>query len=125
MGVTLSVVPLTGGCTVYPFDEWFGIQPAAETSAAVTAEETALFERALSQGTVASAEQFLTTYPDSQLVRSLLTRSNRTTLRGINDKIVDDLSPSVVNSLPFDVKQALGIETERSGDSGSSNGYSG
>ncbi|MEP2029784.1 MAG: hypothetical protein ABJI96_13870 [Paracoccaceae bacterium] len=125
MGVTLSVVPLAGGCTDFSIDDWFNIQPAAQTSAAVTAEETALFERALSQGTVASAEQFLTTYPDSELVRSLLTRSTRTTLRGIDDKVVDDLSPSVVNSLPYDVKQALGIETERSGDAGGSNGYSG
>lgn len=129
MGVALSVVPLAG-CTELGLDAGVDPKSPVEASAAVTPEEAALFERARSTGTVAAAEQFLRTYPKSELVRSLLTRLPRTTLRGIDDQLVDKISPAVISSLPFNVKQALGVRAEHesngdSGGSGASDGYSG
>jgi hypothetical protein len=135
MGVAVSVIPLAG-CSPVALEGGAGTQEPVETSASVTAEEAALFERARSLGTVAAAEQFLRAYPNSELVRSLLMRLPRTTLRGIDDSLVEKLSPSMINSLPFSVKQALGVEAGRENDSdqsgsgsgsrsGSSDGYSG
>lgn len=126
MGVALSVVPLAG-CTQLGLDFGVDAQSPVETSVAVSAEEAAAFERARSLGTVPAAEQFLRTYPNSELVRSLLRRLPRTTLRGIDDELVEKISPAVINSLPFSVRQALGVsvENESNGDSGASDGYSG
>lgn len=125
MGVALSAVPLAGCAPLGPT-----ANATVETNVTATAEEAALFERARSLGTVAAAEQFLRAYPDSELVRSLLTRLPQTTLRGIDDGLVDEIPQSVINSLPFSVKQSLGVQTEErsggdSGGSGASDGYSG
>ena len=103
---------------------------SVQTNVTATAEEAALFERARSLGTVAAAEQFLRAYPDSDLVRSLLTRLPRNTLRGIDEGVVDGIPQSMISSLPFSVKQALGVQNElessgESRDSGASDGYSG
>ena len=128
MGVALSAIPLAGCTSIAPTDGTAANAPVG-TSVSATAEEAALFKRANSLRTVAAAEQFLRAYPDSELVRSLLTRLPQSTLRGIDGEVVDEIPRSVINSLPFNVKQALAVQTERqgnvSGNSGPSDGYSG
>jgi hypothetical protein len=126
MGVALSVVPLAG-CVELGNENGLNDVAPIETSDAVTAKEVALFERAKSLRTVAAAEQFLRTYPDSELVRSLLTRLPESTLRGVGDDLVKRIPQSVINSLPFSVQQALGItaSAKKSQNSGAADGYGG
>ena len=129
MGVALSAVPLAGCTSLEPPGDTVP-NASDQTNVTATAEEAALFERARSLGTVAAAEQFLRAYPDSDLVRSLLTRLPRNTLRGIDEGVVDGIPQSMISSLPFSVKQALGVQNElessgESRDSGASDGYSG
>lgn len=129
MGVAVSVIPLAGCEPLASNDE---ARPQATEQSELVAgseQEAALFERARSQGTVAAAEQFLQEYPNSQLVRSLLTRLPSGTLRRIDRDLVRKLSPSLVRTLPFNVKQALGVTTRQAdvddGAAAPDDGYSG
>ena len=129
MGVALSAFTLAVFTSLEPPLDTVPYA-SVQTNVTATAEEAALFERARSLGTVAAAEQFLRAYPDSDLVRSLLTRLPRNTLRGIDEGVVDGIPQSMISSLPFSVKQALGVQNElessgESRDSGASDGYSG
>ena len=93
-----------------------------------TAGELAAFERARNQGTVAAVEAFLRDYPGSGLTRRMLVDQSPATLQGIDDGLVAELDPSIVNSLPFRVKQLLGIlvpATVQEDRPGPSDGYSG
>ncbi|WP_299950326.1 hypothetical protein [uncultured Ruegeria sp.] len=126
LGVAVTAIPLAG-CDLINVDG----SSTGGTSAGITAspDEVAAFEAAKSQGTVASVEQFLRSYPDSALVRKLLQDQSTTTLRRINEGVVRNLSPAVVSSLSPRVKQALRLDIDsgagNEGRSGASDGYSG
>lgn len=126
MGVALSAIPLAG-CDLFNADGF----SVGGSNASITAspDEIAAFEAAKSQGTVASVEQFLRSYPDSALVRKLLQDQSPATLSRISDAVVRDLSPAVVNSLSPGVKQALGLQVDQGdgndGRESASDGYGG
>jgi hypothetical protein len=127
LGVAVSTLPLAG-CELFSLGGDTRALSVNQSSATATAAETALYERARDQGTVAAAEEFLRTYPNSNLIARLLRGLSGATLQRINDDIVAQLDPRVVNTLPFNVKQALGIVTRSAGrddDSSPSDGYSG
>lgn len=126
LGIAVTAIPLAG-CDLLPIGSDFRPKPN-DSEVAATTSEVALFERAKSLGSVAGAEEFLRTYPNSNLTRSLLRDLPTTTLRRIDDGLVEALDPAVVDTLPFRVKQALGTTTQNGsgGDnSGSGDGYSG
>lgn len=127
MGVAITALPLAG-CDVIAPTTPVSTDAASQSRVTATADEFALFERARDSRTVASAEEFLQSYPNSELIRRLLLNLPSSTLRGISDQIVAQLKPATVNTLPFRVKQALGVLVQDSGgqgDSGPGDGYSG
>lgn len=125
MGVAVASLPLAG-CTLFE-SEQYRAQAKAPSDIVVSADEAALYEQARASGNVTLADEFLRAYPSSELIRSLLTRLPHSTLRRIDRKYVNALSPSLVQTLPADVKQSLGIISARGGDRSdrSSDGYSG
>ncbi len=126
MGVAVSAIPLAGCDLIDAIGSSSGGSTPGITA---SPDEIAAFEAAKSQGTVASVEQFLRSYPDSMLVRKLLQDQSPATLSRISDAVVQGLSPAVVSSLSPGVKQALGIQADRGdggdGREGASDGYSG
>ncbi len=125
LGLALTALPLAG-CDLNAPSGRGGAAATNQASTVATADEAAQFERARELQTVASAEAFLQTYPNSNLTGRLLRALPSPILRRINDEIVNKIDPSVIDDLPFRVKQALGfIMRNESSDGNSSDGYSG
>lgn len=127
LGVVVTTLPLVGCDVIAPSGE-ARTSTTNEVNITATEEDRALFERARELGTAAAAEEFLQTSTNRDLTRRLLHELPTATLQRIDDEIVDQLDPAVVNTLPFYVKQALGVRSqvyESDGGSSPSDGYSG
>ncbi len=127
LGVVIAATPLAGCDAIARFEQNTLANELASTS--VPADERSAFDMALASRSSADAEAFLRKYPSSPLVRTLLLRLPPATLRRIDRDAVDDVSPSLLNALPFHVRQALGLivpsDNDSSSSSSGSDGYSG
>jgi hypothetical protein len=127
LGVVVAATPLAGCDLISQIQQ----QPLSNELASVSApaNERSAFDMAVASRSPADAEAFLRNYPDSELVRTLLTRLPVPTLQRIDDDAVALVSPTVLNLLPFHVRQALGLiapsSNDRSSSSSGSDGYSG
>lgn len=120
LGVAVSTLPLAG-CDIAPAET----EQVETAAAAAPQQERAAFQRARDAGTVSAVEDFLRAYPNGELVRRLLTTVSPATLRRIDRGLVSQISPSVIGSLPFDVRQALGVKLRNDSESAAVDGYSG
>lgn len=120
LGVAVSTLPLAG-CELTPAET----EQVENAAAAAPQQERAAFQRAQDAGTVSAVEEFLRAYPNGDLVRRLLTTVSPATLRRIDRGLVARISPSVLSSLPFDVRQALGVPLSSDSENNPDDGYSG
>ncbi len=124
MGVAVATIPLAG-CDPQTGG---GENTSGAPVLTAPAEEIALYERARAAGTVAAAEAFLRSFPNSVLVRNLLRSVPTTTLSRLDARTVRSLDPALVNSLPLNVQRALSRDERSGGEqngSDPSDGYSG
>jgi hypothetical protein len=126
LGVIVAATPLAGCDILTRFEQQSLASELASVS--VPAAERSAFDAALASRSAADAEAFLRRYPDSELVRTLLVRLPTPALQRIDRGAVDLVGSSLLNGLPFRVKQALGLIVESdngNGSSSSDDGYSG
>lgn len=83
--------------------------PLAGCDPVYTAQEQAAYDQAATGRSVAAVNDFLRKYPDSPLVRQLLTGLPPATLKRLSKSAVQGLSPDVVRSLPPDILALLGL----------------
>jgi hypothetical protein len=74
-------------------------------------EELALFRQASQTGNPQVIANYLRSYPDSRLVRNLLTELPPDTLRLIDSGAVSGVNASILRTLPLDIRSALRLRT--------------
>lgn len=99
----MGAVPLVG-CGPVPTDDLV-VAPSGPITA--SPEELALFRQASQTGNPTVINRYLQTYPDSRLVRNLLTELPPDTLRLIDDAAISGVSVSTLRLLPFEIRSAL------------------
>ncbi len=107
LSVAVGAVPLVG-CGPTPSDN---LVVAPSGPIAASPEELALFRQASQTGNPTVIANYLRSYPDSRLVRNLLTELPPDTLRLIDNGAVTGVNASILRTLPLDIRSALRLGT--------------
>lgn len=103
LSVAVGAVPLVG-CGPVPSSDLV-VEPSGPITA--SPEELALFRQASQTGNPVTIENYLRTYPDSQLVRNLLTELPPDTLRLIDAAALTGVNATILRTLPLETRSAL------------------
>lgn len=102
LSVAVGTLPIAG-CAEYP-DSLKQL-----TIHNVGADEKLLYERAIETSNPVIVSSFLSKYPESRLIRSLLTSLSPEELQRVSPAAVDGVDPDILASLPRAVRLQLGV----------------